>query len=520
VAALFDPTADWTNRILQYGSIAQLRELLDSAATRSPLSAREFALSATRRLIIRDPTISGQRRGQILDALPTNKQLERFVSNSHSYLVLAQEVESLEQDYTQGWARLIQDAGEDTALSDCQIDIDLCGWLIGSHLRSSGLSDKWILNLCNFELKRKEEPSSMADILLAADRLIRRGKEPVQFLLPLAERPRLDPRTGMPWLQRKAFRARFEELFPDVPVPRSPGGGLQLELTAMDKYSAIKEASMLLSRAEMRVDVSSDKRRLIHDYEAWMHPGALKVDLTPTLPVDFRVPSLDAEGGKLLFKVMSDEIEAAFDLLTTFQSGPERAACIGAWAALESLLADPQDFGNLAEVADRAADILTCHYVADEFRNLAIAHSRASTDALSAALTATTDNVMRIRLLEQHLNNAGEIVVGTGIGALMAHRTARLVGNPSEIDDIRNDISAALRRLYQARNQIVHTGAFKPYGFDMILLSAQVLLSVLIDKVIVAARTSGDPAGLLAAKARWSLQRVRSGQSLSLLAAV
>jgi len=275
----------------------------------------------------------------------------------------------------------------------------------------------------------------------------------------------------------------------------------------------------LLARAEMRVNVSSNKRKLVHDYEAWMHPGAVKVDLAPMLPVDFRVPSLDVEGGKLLFTVMSDEIEAAFDLLTTFQSGPERAACIGAWAALESLLADPGDFGSLAKVADRAADILTCHYVADEFRNLAIAHSRASNDALATDLIAA-DNMTRIRLLEQHFRNGGDIIVGTGIGALVAYRAKRLVGNPSEVDDIRNDISAALRRLYQARNQIVHTGAFKPYGFDMMILSAQVLLSVLIDKVIVAARTSGDPAGLMAAKARWSLQRVRSGQSLCLLASV
>lgn len=250
-----------------------------------------------------------------------------------------------------------------------------------------------------------------------------------------------------------------------------------------------------------------------------MHPGAVKVDLTPALPTDFRVRSLDVEGGKLLFEIMSEEIEAAFDLLTTFQSGPERAACIGAWAALESLLADPGDFGNLAEVADRAADILTCRYVVDEFLSLTTAHNRASNDALSANI-ADADSMTRIKLLEQHLKNGGDIVVGAGMGALVARRAKHQIGDPSEVDDIRNDISGTLRRLYQARNQIVHTGALKPYGFDMMMISAQVLLSVLMDKVIVAARTSGDPAGLIAAKARWCLQRVRSGQSFSLLASV
>ena len=155
----------------------------------------------------------------------------------------------------------------------------------------------------------------------------------------------------------------------------------------------------------------------------------------------------------------------------------------------------------------------------DDLISLAIAHSRASHDALAQSLIEV-DNTTRIQLLEQHLRSGGNLAAGTGIGALMVSRARRLVDNPFEIDVVRNDISAAFRRLYQSRNQIVHAGAFKPYGFDMIITSAQVLLSTLIDKVIISDRTSGDPAGLIAAKARWSLRRVRDGQSLSLLASV
>jgi hypothetical protein len=203
----------------RYGTVAQLRELLDSAATRAPASSRAFALSAARGLVVRDPAVSGKRRGQLLDSLPTNKNLERFASNSHSYWLLAQEVDSLDKEYFSLWGQLIDTIGENTAISDCPVDIDLCGWLIGSHLRSCELSDRWILNLCNYELKRKQKPSSMADLLHTADQLIRRGKEPVKFLLPLAQRARLDSRTGMPWLARKEFTTRFEELFPKVPTP-------------------------------------------------------------------------------------------------------------------------------------------------------------------------------------------------------------------------------------------------------------------------------------------------------------
>src|SRR5437899_1910979 len=132
-----------------------------------------------------------------------------------------------------------------------------------------------------------------------------------------------------------SFIPRFREFFPEISRPANRGG-LELEVLALDRYSAIKAASKLLARAEIRVELSSNRCRLVHNNEAWMHPGGLKVDLTPKPPIDFRVAALDVDGGRLLFEVTSDEIEAAFDLLTGFQSGPERAACVGAWAAVES----------------------------------------------------------------------------------------------------------------------------------------------------------------------------------------
>src|SRR5258708_5890001 len=147
IAALFDPSANWPHRMWRYGTVAQLRELLDLATNRSPLTARAFALSAARKLITRDASISGPRRGQIFDALPTNRNLKRFTLNSHSYWLLSQEVGKLDEEYLSNWSDLIARVGEQTSLADCTVDIDLSGWLIGAHLRGSGLSDLWILNL-------------------------------------------------------------------------------------------------------------------------------------------------------------------------------------------------------------------------------------------------------------------------------------------------------------------------------------------------------------------------------------
>lgn len=517
-AALFDSSGNWTQRLWRYGTVAQLRELLDLAANHSALGARTYALGSTRRLLERDPVIAGRTRGLIFGCLPNTKNIERFVLYSNSYLLLHEAVNSLEEEYIQLWIDFITNAGEDTAPSSINLDVDLCSWLIGSHLRNSGLSDTWIINHCYYELRRKANPSSMANILEVADRVIRQEEGLYQFLIPLELSAHINSRTGPPWLSRAAFTARFNEVFPTVEVPPN-AGGLELEIMALDKYTAQSAALKKLLQTEMRVSLSSNKRRFVHENEAWMHPGSLKVDLSVRPRAEFRVRVLDADGGRLLFHRLSSEIEAALDLLTGITSGSERVACVGAWSALESLLADPGDFGNLSEVADRAADILVCCYVTDIFVNLATASMRGTPDQLSASLVGKTDEE-RISIIESHLQSGGAISAGEGMGAVVADQVARLVRSPGAVEDLHADISAALRRLYQARNEIVHAGALEPYGIDMILISAQVLLSRLINKAIVVSRHPGDAVGLLAAKAHWSLQRTQDRQSLSLLGTV
>jgi hypothetical protein len=513
-SSLFDPSVNWIVRLWRYGSVPQLRELLDLAANRAPLGARANALTAARRVLERDPAIPPRRRGLILNTLPKTSELDRFVLYSNSYLILDQEVNSLQEEYIGFWIELIANIGEDASPADANMDVDLCSWLIGSHLRSCGLSAKWILNHCNYETKRKPTPSSMVNLLEVADK-VRKSVGPFIFLLPLERSAHINSRTDIPWLSRTTFNRRFVELFPNIPVPQC-NGGLQFDVIAADKYSAISAATRQLLRAETRAKVSSNRRKLIHNSTAWMSPGQARVDLTPAPRDEFRVPALDVNGGQYLFQQVSEEIEAAFDLLTNIESDSERSACVRAWAALESLLAGPEDFGNLSDIADRAADILTCCYITEEFTSIATAHTRLAQDQLTAHLSGQ-DSVDRIRIIENHVASGGAISAGDGIGATMIDQIGRIVKAPAELVNLHNDLAAAFRRLYQARNQIAHAGMLQPYGIDMLVPSAQILLSELIDKTITASRTSGDPAGLLAAKARWSLQRVGDGQSLSLL---
>lgn len=517
IATLFDRRADWSLRLWRHGSVTQLHELLALAASQSSAGARTYALAAARRAVLRDPAIPARRRGLILSALPKTGDIDRFMLRSNSYLLLEQEVQSLEKEYLNFWIDLIRSEGEDVSLTDASPGIDLCSWLIGSYMRGCGLSANWILNHCNYELKRKPSASSLINILEVAQSAIRQGPGKYTFMLPLTRSAHINSRTDMPWLSRAAFRARFAEVFPGAPLPDCQGG-LQLDVLALDKYGAQKSAVRHLGQAETRVAVSSYKRVLVHTADAWMSPGDTQVKLAAGPNEDLRIPALDEDGGRLLFKQLPSDVEAAFDLLASSSSGhgSERLACVGAWAALEGLLADREDFGNLADIADRAADILACCYIERIFTDVAIAHSRTAQDQLSSDLK-DKDTAEQIRLVEEHMLLGRSICVGEGNGAVTGQKIALVVSGRSELTAVRNEISEAFRRLYQARNYVIHRGEGLPYGIDMIVPSSHILLSEVIDKAITASRRSGEPAGLLAAKARWALQRVEDGDSLSLL---
>jgi hypothetical protein len=469
-------------------------------------------------MLERDPVITGPKRGLIIRCLPKPADIERLVLNSNSYRILLQAVDSLDQEYLRLWIDLINTKGEATDIGNANLNVDLCGTLIGSHLRSSGLSEAWIINHLQYELKRKQSASSMINVLEVADRIIRNGEGPYSFLVPLRESAHINSKVGMPRLSGKDFTARFSELFPGHSVPEHRGG-LQIDISALEKYVAQDSAAKKISQAGTRVALSSNRRKLVHANEAWMHPGSVKVTLDTGPRTGFRIPALDAEGGRLLFQPLPDEIEGALDLMTGMATNSDRASCVGAWSALESLLADPGDFGNLSEISERAADILVCCYVADMFLALAVGMTRRPSGQLASNLSGKTISE-QIGIIENHLSSGASISTGDGMSAVVASRVGYLVGQSSAIDELHSNISAAFRRLYQVRNAIVHSDILNPYGIDMILPAAHVLLSRLINKVIVTSRESGDAAGLLAAKAHWSLQRVRDGQSMSLLGGV
>ena len=194
-------------------------------------------------------------------------------------------------------------------------------------------------------------------------------------------------------------------------------------LDVIDKYAAIEQAELGLQRLMDRYR-SAVSRRLLSPYlRAWVSPGlGIPNWICPELSEsDFA--ELDACGGAEMFTKASVELEAAIDLLIAGDRTSVRAASIAGWAALETLFADESDYGELATMADRAADILTCLYVRDAYWSIATGHARAGTDELAEALR-DADASGRATMVEGALGTQ-EWAVSPTLGQVSATRWPR-----------------------------------------------------------------------------------------------
>ncbi len=108
---LFDADrSEWSRRGWAMGTLGLLRELLNAAGPNTPVSVRQDALAATRKRLDqggRDPALSDQRCGLLLEALPKSKDLERFANGNQKWEVLSYEVSRLQDEYLGLWKSLL-----------------------------------------------------------------------------------------------------------------------------------------------------------------------------------------------------------------------------------------------------------------------------------------------------------------------------------------------------------------------------------------------------------------------------
>ncbi|MFL0160288.1 hypothetical protein [Mycobacteroides chelonae] len=514
LADLFSDNTPWPQRLWRVGTVGILEECLALAENRTSEQRRQYVLGTARRTIESDPALRGARRGQALRAIP---KAEKLYASSHAYYVLQAETAALREEYFDLWDSYLDTMDENEDPGITAVDMERVAWMLGTHMRACGFSDLWILNHCNYYLKRSKQPSTLRSLVSTAAEVYKGGTGTYTFLVPITKRARFDSRAGEPWLSRKDFTALYVLLFPDMPVPEH-NGGVVFRIVSLDKYEAEARFLRELKRIQLHIRISGSKRTLAVGEAAWSQPGSRKINIeVDSQQSVLRLGSLDVEGGIRLLERLPEQLEGALDLLSNIDLASARSASVTAWAVMETLFASEADFGALADISDRAADVLTCMYVTDALLSLATGHARAGSDELAKELMQL-DKLDRVRRIEGYIAQGSALAVGSGLGAVALQRAKSLIGDRSAVGRLRTDFSAAIRRLYEVRNQVVHAGRLEPHSLSAVLASNALLLSALLEKSVEKARDSNEPAGLLGAKATWLLDQLPDGAGLASLA--
>ncbi|WP_420626886.1 hypothetical protein [Candidatus Poriferisodalis sp.] len=178
------------------------------------------------------------------------------------------------------------------------------------------------------------------------------------------------------------------------------------------------------------------------------------------------------------------ELDDALELASYMVSSNAGAAIAGGWSAIEGLLVRPGESGH-HQAADRLAALVACSFPRAEMTPLAYAHSDNSDDDLARALRQANANYERVRLLEEHLRQGTRLALTDSRELTAENRVIAILSDPAEqLKRIRRYVTESLRRLYNQRNVIAHSGSFRSDALNATARTAFCLIGAGLDRIV------------------------------------
>ena len=268
------------------------------------------------------------------------------------------------------------------------------------------------------------------------------------------------------------------------------------------------ELESLLRR--LRVDSPKDLSRHVYDQleqlvrradgeycERWR-------DAADDVPVEFASRAIASH---LLDSGISSEhlyrwLQATASSLSTIPELAAEAAVIGAWSAVEALLIRPTE-RRKHHAADRLAALVACSLPRAELTPLAYRHIDAANDQLAAAIRAADTNYAKVRHVEEHLRSGGRLALTDGSEIAAQDRIVAILHDPAgNLERIRGYVAESLRRLYNQRNQIAHSGSLRSAVLTATARTSFALVGAGLDRIVHAQLLADDPSTPLQLVAR------------------
>ena len=510
----FARNTPWHRRLWNVGTVLALREVAEYAddCLRGSVVKTEglrYVVESTRREVQRDPGV-GHIAGELDSTLAQLDKTSVKDISSQAVDELQQLTRRADLEYCERWGK-----------TQAAQPVEFMARAIASHLLDGGLSSE---HLHRWLQRRQTEFKSVSDLAEAVSTM-NTEMTPHDFEVLVPCTPpyvHLSGSSGLlSWKDGHQAAGWIREHCPEVEGGRQ-NGGFVVRVTERDPWAAVEAARSVIARADARARVARIQNQGIQ-LTGWALVGGSRrrYSLSPSHHHG-EIGSLDRQGAIYRFDgVFTPELDDALELASYMASSSAGAAISGGWAAIEGLLIRPGETGH-HQAADRLAALIACSFPRAEMTPLAYAHTENSSDALSHALQRSRSNYERVCLLEVHLRQGKPLALVQGSDVAAVERVSAILIEPAEsLRRIRRYVTESLRRLYNQRNVIAHSGSFRSRALNATARTAFFLLGAGLDRIVhaqVSDAASVSPLDLVArAETELRLIGTQGGRLLSSL---
>ena len=491
----FAERAPWHRRLWSIGVVLGLHEVLEYAddciAGRAQnTEGLQFVLQAARREVCRDPGVAHLETelGDLLGrfAVSSTKEVSRNVSDELDHLV-----QRASDDYLDRWVE-----------APTATPVEFAARAIASHLLDMGFSNT---HLYRWLQAKRCSLADLSDLAEEASGMVSKMR-PRQFsvFVPCdAPYDKLgEPSGRVSWLDGHAAASWLRENVPEAEVRRHSGGFLAV-VEQRDPWAAVESARSMIARADARAKVARLNNEGIR-LNGWARVAGSRRGFDVGNPFSqVEIGSLDRQASVYRFdESLPPATDDALELASYMQSPSAGAAIIGAWSAIEGLLIRPGE-GRHYLAADRLAALVACSLPRAELTPLAYRHMRAANDALGVQLREADTNYAKVQLVANHLNSGKRLALTDGSDIAAQDRIISILKDPSgELERIRQYVKESLRRLYNQRNLIAHSGSFRSATLKATVRTSFSLVGAGLDRIVHAQLRSDHPRSPLQLVAR------------------
>lgn len=464
---LLAPATPWNRSLWSLNTILTLREVLEAAeANRAGIlgddSVKKLGTLATR-LVGQDAGILPEEKRLLNDSLHTSPRYDGL-----DYHTVAQLVDQIERDYIMRWAEAVS--------SNHLLKPERTARSIAAYLLDRGLSAELLLSWFTKCLYQDPAEMNLVEILnLVQAELVARPLNDFEVLVAFKNSPK--SASGFPkgWMKSDALSHWLREnQFPVANV--RPSGGLTLTIKARDASGAAQLAAERIDHFVARSSVATNEP-LDPWPNIWVR-GEKVASSSGARPRGVRVKALYREDQ--LFSESDSAVDAAIELLAHLESSSASAAIAGGWAAIEALLAEPN---NRSGAAESLASIVACSFPRAELTVLSYIAERTCLD-LQDKLHACKENRDRAMIIAHSISRGHTLNLQRHSDRAALLRMQKLLRSPSKVlFDLQSHVADSFYRLYRQRNLVLHGGKTNGVALSGSLRTASKLVGAGMDRI-------------------------------------